>query len=95
MLLIGCPELAGRGSTADFPHPRRHLARGEPIDVEIVGFQDALNGGARRSDPLQVDDAPDGRAIAAARKRINATFDVVEAIAKRYGAWPPRTPTRL
>jgi hypothetical protein len=50
---------------------------------------------ARRSDPLQVDDAPDGRTIAAARRRINATFDVVEAIAKRYGAWPPRTPTRL
>jgi hypothetical protein len=50
---------------------------------------------ARRSDPLQIDGAPDGRAIAAARQRINATFDVVEAIAKRYGAWPPRTPTRL
>ena len=50
---------------------------------------------ARRSDPLQVDDAPDGRAIAAARRRINATFDVVEAIAKRYNAWPPRTPTRF
>jgi hypothetical protein len=50
---------------------------------------------ARQSDPLQVDDAPDGRAIAAARRRINATFDVVEAIAKRYQAWPPRTPTRL
>ena len=50
---------------------------------------------ARRSDPLQVDDAPDGRAIAAARRRINTTFDVVEAIAKRYQAWPPRTPTRF
>ena len=50
---------------------------------------------ARRSNPLQVDDAPDGRAIAAARRRVNATFDVVEAIAKRYKAWPPRTPTRL
>ncbi len=50
---------------------------------------------ARLSDPLQVDDVPDGRAIAVARRRINATFDLVEAIAKRYGAWPPRTPTRL
>ena len=50
---------------------------------------------ARRSDPLSVDDVPDGAAIAAARRRINATFDVVEAIAKRYGAWPPRTPTRF
>ena len=55
----------------------------------------AAKARARRSDPLQVDSAPDGRAIAAARQRINATFDVVEAIAKRYGAWPPRTPTRL
>jgi hypothetical protein len=50
---------------------------------------------ARRADPLQVDDAPDGRAITDARRRINTTFDVVEAIAKRYRAWPPRTPTRL
>ena len=50
---------------------------------------------ARRSDPLRIDDAPDGAAIAAARRRINATFDVVEAIAKHYDAWPPRTPTRF
>ncbi len=50
---------------------------------------------ARGADPLQVPDVPDGRAIAVARRRINATFDLVEAIAKRYGAWPPRTPTRL
>jgi hypothetical protein len=50
---------------------------------------------ARRSDPLQIDGTPDGRAIAAARQRINGTFDVVEAIARRYGAWPPRTRTRF
>ena len=50
---------------------------------------------ARRSDPLNLDEAVDGAAIATARRRINATFDVVEAIAKRYDAWPPRTPTRF
>jgi hypothetical protein len=50
---------------------------------------------ARRADPLDLDEAVDSAAIAAARRRINATFDVVEAIAKRHNAWPPRTPTRL
>ena len=50
---------------------------------------------ARRSDPLNIDEAIDGAAIAAARRRINATFDIVEAIAKRHNAWPPRNPTRL
>jgi uncharacterized 2Fe-2S/4Fe-4S cluster protein (DUF4445 family) len=50
---------------------------------------------ARRTDPLQIADPRDAAAIVAARRRINATFDVVEAIAKRHGAWPPRTPTRF
>lgn len=50
---------------------------------------------ARRWNPLEIADAADGAAIAEARRRINSTFDVVEAIAKRYDAWPPRSPTRL
>jgi hypothetical protein len=49
---------------------------------------------ARDADPLDVDSL-DGGAIATARRRINSTFDAVETIAKRYGAWPPRVPTRL
>ena len=82
----------------------REISRGvAPADF-WVAYQDHVRAWtdyaeakarARRSNPLQVDDAPDGRAIAAARRRINATFDVVEAIAKRYEAWPPRTPTRF
>ncbi len=82
----------------------REIGRGAAPAEFWVAYQDHVRAWtdyaeakarARRSDPLQVDDAPDGRAIAGARRRINTTFDVVEAIAKRYGAWPPRTPTRL
>ena len=55
----------------------------------------AAKARARQWDPLQSDAGPDGAAIAEARRRINATFDVVEAIAKRHGAWPPRSQTRF
>lgn len=36
-----------------------------------------------------------GQALLNASLRINSTFDAVEAIARRYGAWPPRSQTKL
>jgi len=49
----------------------------------------------RNADPLTGPSLDDAGEIVAARSRINRTFDDVEAIAKRYDAWPPRTQTRL
>ena len=50
---------------------------------------------AQSADSTDRGNQVDGRAIVDARQRINRTFDAVEAIAKRHGAWPPRTTTRL
>jgi len=49
----------------------------------------------RGADALTGPTLDEASAVVASRHRINATFDVVEAIAKRYGAWPPRVQTRL
>lgn len=48
-----------------------------------------------RSSSLDIDKAPDGAAIADARQRINTTFDLVEELARNYGARLPITATRL
>jgi hypothetical protein len=44
---------------------------------------------ARQTSPTDIDNAPDGAAIADARKRISSTFDLVERIARGYGARLP------
>ena len=42
-----------------------------------------------------IDHRPDGLAIADARKRINTTFDEVEAVTRRYHARMPASSTRF
>lgn len=49
----------------------------------------------RGADALTGPSLEEAGAVVAARGRINATFDAVEAIARRFGAWPPRVQTRL
>ncbi|MCW3798223.1 hypothetical protein OMW55_10460 [Sphingomonas sp. BN140010] len=65
--------------------------------AHVRAWQDyaAAKARARSAAAGDPDGQVDGRAIADARGRINRTFDAVKTIAKRYGAWPPRTPTRL
>ena len=49
----------------------------------------------RGADALTGPSLEEAGAVVAARGRINATFDAVEATARRFGAWPPRVQTRL
>jgi hypothetical protein len=64
--------------------------------AHVRAWQDYARAKARaqRVDALS-GDTIDGGAIVDARTRINRTFDAVELIAKRFGAWPPRTQTRF
>ena len=57
-------------------------------------YADAKDRG-RGASPMDIDQRPDGAAISDARRRINATFDKVEEIARRHGARLPAAPTRI
>jgi hypothetical protein len=65
--------------------------------AHVRAWQDyaAAKRRVREADALTGPSLADAGAIVGARTRINGTFDVVEAIARRYEAWPPRTQTRL
>jgi hypothetical protein len=70
---------------------------GAPIDfwtacqAHVRAWQDYADAKerARRASPTDIDSAPDGAAIADARKRISSTFGLVEKIARQYGARLP------
>jgi hypothetical protein len=70
---------------------------GAPLDfwtayqAHVRAWQDYADAKerARRANPTDIDNAPDGAAIADARKRISSTFDLVERIAREYGVRLP------
>ena len=57
-------------------------------------YADARDAARILTSPTDIDHRPDGAAIDDARKRINSTFDQVEAIARRYHARIPASSTR-
>ena len=57
-------------------------------------YADARDAARISTSPTDIDHRPDGAAIDNARKRINSTFDEVEAIARRYHARIPAYTTR-
>jgi hypothetical protein len=57
-------------------------------------YADARDAARVMTSPTDIDHRPDGAAIEDARKRINSTFDQVEAIARRYHARIPASSTR-
>jgi hypothetical protein len=57
-------------------------------------YADARDAARTVTSPTDIDHRPDGAAIENARKRINSTFDQVEAIARRYHARIPTSSTR-
>jgi hypothetical protein len=57
-------------------------------------YADARDAARIPTSPTDIDHRPDGAAIDSARKRINSTFDDVEAIARRYHAHIPAYTTR-
>ena len=57
-------------------------------------YADARDAARVITSPTDIDHRPDGAAIEDARKRINSTFDEVEAIARRYHARMPASSTR-
>ena len=58
-------------------------------------YADARDAARVVTSPTDIDHRPNGVAIDDARKRINSTFDEVEAIARRYHARIPAYSTRI
>ena len=58
-------------------------------------YADARDAARIARSPMDIDNRPNGAAIDGARKRINSTFDEVEAVARRYHARIPAYSTRL
>ena len=58
-------------------------------------YADAQDKSRAATSPTDIDNRPDGVAIANARKRINITFDEVETIAHEYRARVPAFSTRF
>jgi hypothetical protein len=57
-------------------------------------YADAKNR-SRGASATDIDRVPNGAAITKARRRINHSFDLVKAIARRYGARMPASNTRF